>query len=70
MTEDPLRFRCTACGECCRRLRAAVTDRDLERLVHFTQKSAEALVEWLSEQTANDLVDQATSELQARGLAR
>ena len=29
-----------------------------------------ALVEWLGEQTANDLVDQATSELQARGLAR
>jgi Fe-S-cluster containining protein len=48
MTEDPLRFRCTACGECCRRLRAAVTDRDLERLVRFTQKGAEALVEWLA----------------------
>ena len=29
-----------------------------------------ALVEWLAEQTADDLVDQATSELQARGLAR
>jgi len=29
-----------------------------------------ALVEWLGEQTANDLVDQATNELQARGLTR
>lgn len=29
-----------------------------------------ALVEWLREQTANDLVDQATNELQARGLTR
>lgn len=29
-----------------------------------------ALVEWLREQSANDLVDQATNELQARGLAR
>ena len=29
-----------------------------------------ALVAWLGEQTANDLVDQATSELQTRGLAR
>jgi dTDP-L-rhamnose 4-epimerase len=29
-----------------------------------------AIVEWLREQSANDLVDQATSELQARGLAR
>lgn len=29
-----------------------------------------ALVDWLGEQTANDLVDQATQELQARGLAR
>jgi Fe-S-cluster containining protein len=48
MTEDPLRFRCTGCGECCRKLRAAVTDRDLERLVRFTQKSAEALIEWLA----------------------
>jgi dTDP-L-rhamnose 4-epimerase len=28
------------------------------------------LVEWLGAQTANDLVDQATRELQARGLAR
>jgi Fe-S-cluster containining protein len=47
MTEDALRFRCTACGECCRRLRAAVTDRDVERLVRFTRKGAEELVEWL-----------------------
>ena len=29
-----------------------------------------ALVDWLGHQTANDLVDQATSELQTRGLAR
>jgi Fe-S-cluster containining protein len=53
MTEDPLSFRCTACGECCRKLRAAVTDRDLERLVTFTQKGAESLIEWL----APDAVD-------------
>ncbi len=53
MTEDPLSFRCTACGECCRKLRAAVTDRDLERLMRFTLKGAEALIEWL----APDAVD-------------
>ena len=53
MTEDALRFRCTACGECCRRLRAAVTDRDLERLVRVTQKSAAELVEWLAPDTVD-----------------
>jgi Fe-S-cluster containining protein len=53
MTEEPLNFRCTACGECCRKLRAAVTDRDVERLVRFTGRSAEDLIEWV----APDAVD-------------
>jgi Fe-S-cluster containining protein len=45
---DPLRFRCTACGECCRKLRVAVTDRDLERLVQASGVAADELVEWLA----------------------
>ena len=44
---DGLRFRCTGCGQCCRTLRVAVTDRDLERLVRASGLDAERLVDWL-----------------------
>jgi Fe-S-cluster containining protein len=44
---NALSFRCTGCGECCRTLRVAVTDRDLERLVVASGLGAERLVDWL-----------------------
>jgi Fe-S-cluster containining protein len=43
----PLTFRCTACGNCCRNLRVAVTGRDVARLVAATGTSPSALVSWL-----------------------
>jgi Fe-S-cluster containining protein len=50
---SPLRFRCTACGNCCRTLRVAVTALDVRRLVHATGRDARELVGWL----APDAVD-------------
>lgn len=50
---DPLRFRCTACGNCCRNLRVAVTALDVQRLALATGKPALTLIEWL----APDAVD-------------
>lgn len=44
---DALCFRCTGCGECCRKLRVAVTDSDLERLVRASGIQAADLVDWL-----------------------
>jgi Fe-S-cluster containining protein len=49
----PLTFRCTACGNCCRTLRAAVTGLDLARLTHATGSTPNDLVTWL----APDAVD-------------
>jgi Fe-S-cluster containining protein len=52
---DALSFRCTACGNCCRALRVALTALDLRRLTEATGQSHEELVEWL----APDAVDMA-----------
>jgi Fe-S-cluster containining protein len=48
-----LHFRCTGCGNCCRKLRVAVTALDMKRLAAATGKAAATLVEWL----APDAVD-------------
>ena len=45
---DPLAFRCTGCGNCCRNLRVALTAADLSRLSAATGQPATALVEWLA----------------------
>lgn len=45
---DALSFRCTACGNCCRALRVALTARDLQRLTEATGRSHDELVEWLA----------------------
>ena len=42
-----LRFRCTACGNCCRDLRVPLTHADLRRLVDATGKPAAEFVAWL-----------------------
>jgi len=49
----PLTFRCTACGNCCRTLRVAVTGLDVARLAHATGSAPDQLVAWL----APDAVD-------------
>lgn len=48
-----LTFRCTACGNCCRNLRVAVTGFDVARLVRATGSAPDELVAWL----APDAVD-------------
>jgi Fe-S-cluster containining protein len=45
---NPLDFRCTACGNCCRTLRVAITARDVERLATATGAPPSQLVEWLA----------------------
>ncbi len=45
--QSALTFRCTACGNCCRTLRVAVTAADVARLVAATGRSASELVQWL-----------------------
>jgi Fe-S-cluster containining protein len=50
---SPQNFRCTACGNCCRDLRAAVTALDVARLAAATGLAPSALVDWL----APDAVD-------------
>jgi len=45
---DQLRFACNGCGDCCRRLRVALTHRDLERLTRALQAPAASLVAWLA----------------------
>ena len=42
-----LRFRCTACGNCCRDLRVPLTSADLRRLVDATGWLASTFVDWL-----------------------
>lgn len=44
----PLTFRCTACGNCCRSLRVAVTGLDLARLAEATGSAPNDLVSWLT----------------------
>jgi Fe-S-cluster containining protein len=48
-----LNFRCTACGNCCRSLRAAVTGLDVARLAHATGQPASELVTWLAPDAVN-----------------
>src|SRR5688572_23189497 len=43
-----LRFRCTSCAECCRKLRVAITHHDLRRLIDATSRAPQELVAWLS----------------------
>jgi len=50
---SPLAFRCTACGNCCRKLRVAVTALDVARLATATGAAPGSLVAWL----APDAVD-------------
>jgi Fe-S-cluster containining protein len=45
---DPLSFRCTGCGNCCRTLRVAVTASDVTRLAAATGKPPSELVDWLA----------------------
>ncbi len=49
----PETFRCTACGNCCRNLRVAVTGLDVARLTDATGLAPNDLVAWL----APDAVD-------------
>lgn len=46
--QSALTFRCTACGNCCRTLRVAVTAADVARLTAATGRAASDLVQWLS----------------------
>ena len=50
---NPLAFRCTGCGNCCRNLRVAVTAADVARLSNATGRAPSDLVDWL----APDAVD-------------
>lgn len=50
---EHLHFACNGCGDCCRRLRVALTHRDLERLTRALRVPAASLVAWL----APDAVD-------------
>jgi Fe-S-cluster containining protein len=45
---EHLHFACNGCGDCCRRLRVALTHRDLERLTRAMQAPAASLVAWLA----------------------
>ncbi|HEY6560508.1 MAG TPA: YkgJ family cysteine cluster protein [Polyangiaceae bacterium] len=47
-TAEAGRFRCTECGDCCRRHRVPITASDMARLVRATGLPARALVDWLS----------------------
>ncbi|MEN9579349.1 MAG: putative zinc- or iron-chelating domain [Pseudomonadota bacterium] len=47
-SENPLTFRCTGCGHCCRQLRVAVTSFDLRRLTRSSGKRTLDVVQWLS----------------------
>src|SRR5262249_46963044 len=43
-----LRFRCTACGKCCRTIRVPITGSDLKRLMARTNEAPERLIDWLA----------------------
>src|SRR5215510_12531444 len=45
---EHLGFRCSGCGDCCRRLRVAITHHDLRRLCTGLQRPAATLVDWLA----------------------
>src|SRR5688572_10371549 len=44
---DPARFRCTECGDCCRRHRVPLTFADLVRLLRLQRAPILELVQWL-----------------------
>lgn len=48
MAVSPQNFRCTACGNCCRDLRVAVTALDIARLVTATSQSPSDIANWLA----------------------
>jgi len=45
---EHLDFACNGCGDCCRRLRVALTHRDLARLTRSLPIPAASLVDWLA----------------------
>lgn len=45
---EHLTFRCTACGECCHRIRVVLTHHDLRRLSAGLGRPAASLVDWLA----------------------
>jgi Fe-S-cluster containining protein len=47
-SSDPARFRCTECGDCCRRHRVPLTAKDLARLGGATGEPLASLVDWLA----------------------
>ncbi len=49
----PETFRCTACGNCCRNLRVAVTGLDIARLARTTGSAPNDLVAWLAPDTVD-----------------
>lgn len=54
---EHLTFRCTACGECCRRIRVVLTHHDLGRLSLGLGRPAASLVEWLAPEEV-DMTDE------------
>jgi Fe-S-cluster containining protein len=50
---NPLAFRCTGCGNCCRTLRVAITGSDVARLAAATGKAPNELVDWLAPDAVN-----------------
>jgi Fe-S-cluster containining protein len=54
---EHLTFRCTACGECCRRIRVVLTHHDLRRLSAGLGRPAASLVEWLAPEDV-DMTDE------------
>src|SRR5262249_48750306 len=45
--DGALRFRCNSCGECCKRLRVALTHFDLAQLARALERPALSFIEWL-----------------------
>lgn len=58
-----LRFRCTGCGECCRRLRVPLTDADVVRLRDATGREPRDFIDWISSEAA-DLAGEPSSVVQ------
>jgi Fe-S-cluster containining protein len=54
---EHLAFRCTSCGDCCRRIRVALTHHDLRRLSAGLGRPAASLVQWLAPEDV-DMTDE------------
>lgn len=63
---EHLGFRCNGCGDCCRKLRVAITHHDLRRLSEGLRLPAAELCEWL-EPTAVDMTGEPGSFVQLAG---